>query len=352
MKQTMKANRLFVTGFLLLSAVCVLQAQNNSMTLYVGKAGTMISEITENDANSVKNLTINGNMNAIDFRHLRDGFENLEVLDLSNTDIKIYTGKQGTQWDKMTIYAPNCIPSFAFTTFVDGNAIGKKALKKVVLSEKIKTIEDWSFWGCDALKVIQIKKRTAPTLQTNSINDRKTAIFVPLGTRDEYRLKKNWDGMVIIEGEPLELDVQLGGTKSLKEEIQMLGVQPKDIHFLTIKGVLTSDDLKLITDYMHNLVQLDIAETSCLTLPDFAFTQKKYMLSVKLPVGLTSIGQRVFSGCGQLSGDLMIPEGVTSIGYGAFMGCDKLDKVVITGSKLTAVGEQLFGDSAKQLTYK
>ena len=52
--------------------------------------------MTEEEANSVTHLTLTGKLNAEDFRHLRDEFDNLKVLDISNAEIKMYSGKAGT----------------------------------------------------------------------------------------------------------------------------------------------------------------------------------------------------------------------------------------------------------------
>ncbi len=68
-----------------------------SKTYYVSKPGTLISMMTEEEeANSVTHLTLTGKLNAEDFRHLRDEFDNLKVLDISNAEIKMYSGKPGT----------------------------------------------------------------------------------------------------------------------------------------------------------------------------------------------------------------------------------------------------------------
>lgn len=347
----MGRKQLIIIGMTLLANVFGATAQVQK-ALYIDKAGTMISKITEDEANSVTHLTIVGKINAIDFVSLRDGFPKLEILDISNVDIKMYTGKGGTHADKYYLYPPNCIPDYAFCRLENGELHGKQTLKKVVLSEKIKNIEEGAFFGCANLQICQINKKTAPNLLENALSDTITAIFIPLGTRDEYRLKKRWENFAFIEGEPVEVKLQISTQSSLKAEIQTAGLQPQNINFLTIEGKLDADDLKLMTDYMPNLVSVDISNTTATALPDFVFAQKKYMLRMKLPKGLKSIGQRAFSGCGRLSGTIILPPEVTSVDYGAFMGCENLKGVVVTGSKLTAVGDNLFGDSNGRLYYR
>ena len=59
-------------------------------TYYVPKAGTLTELIKENEANEITYLTLQGKLNAIDFRYLRDGFSKLTVLDISNASISMY----------------------------------------------------------------------------------------------------------------------------------------------------------------------------------------------------------------------------------------------------------------------
>ena len=183
--------------------------------------------------------------------------------------------------------------------------------------------------------------------------DSITAIFVPLGSSDGYKIKDNWKSFAFIEGEPQEATLQVGAMSSLESEIQKAGLQPKDINFLTIEGKLDNNDFKLIRDYMPNLVAVDIAKTNATSIPDFTFSQKKYLLRIKLPHGLKVIGQRVFSNCGRLCGTVELPASVTAIEFGAFMGCDNLRHVVATGDKITTLGDNLFGDGVEnKLIYK
>ena len=114
--------------------------------------------MTEEEANSVTHLTLTGKLNAEDFRHLRDEFANLKVLDISNAEIKMYSGKAGTYPNgKFYIYMPNFIPAYAFSNVVGGVTKGKATLEKVILSEKTKNIEDAAF------KAVSYTHLTLPT---------------------------------------------------------------------------------------------------------------------------------------------------------------------------------------------
>ena len=246
------------------------------------------------------------------------------------------------------------VPAYAFCQQTsDSTFTGKATLQKIILSEKIKNIEDAAFKGCENLKICQLRKKTAPNLLPAALADSITAIFVPLGSSDSYRGKKHWDTFAVIEGEPVEAFVQVGLMGSLASELVAAGLQPKDVNFLTVEGKLDEADFTVIRDYMPNLVAVDLSKSNTTVIPEYTFTQKKYLLRIQLPKGLKSIGQRAFSGCGRLCGTLELPAGVTAIEYGAFMGCDNLRYVVATGNKITTLGDSLFGeDGRNKLIYK
>ena len=324
-----------------------------SKTYYVAKPGTLVELMTEAEANQITHLTLQGKLNATDFRHLRDEFKSLELLDISNASISMYAGKNGTYSGHFYIYPANSIPAYDFCKPVNVSTfIGKESLTRAILSDKTKNIEDAAFKNCNNLKICQIRKKTAPNLMAEALADSVTAIFVPLGSSDAYRNKKKWETFAFIEGEPLGVTVQIGLMGSLASELLRGGIQPKDVNFLTVEGKLDEADFVLIRDYMPNLVSIDMSQSNATAIPDYTFTQKKYLLSAVLPRGLKSIGQRAFSGCGRLCGTLTLPSGVTAIEYGAFIGCDNLRYVMATGNKITTLGDNLFGEGKGKIIYK
>ncbi|WP_302993698.1 leucine-rich repeat domain-containing protein [Bacteroides clarus] len=319
----------------------------------VAKPGTLVEMLTEDEANEITHLVLQGKLNAIDFRHLRDEFKKLQILDISNASISMYAGKNGTHPDRFYIYPANCIPSYAFCKQLsDSTFIGKTSLTQVILSDKTKNIEDGAFKGCTNLKICRIRKKTPPNLLPEALVDSVTAIFVPLGSSDSYRRGKRWETFAFIEGEPVGATVQIATMGSLASELIRAGIQPKDVNFLTVEGKMDEADFTLIRNYMPNLVSVDLSKCNATVIPDYTFTQKKYLLNITLPHALKSIGQRAFSGCGRLCGTLELPPGVTAIEYGAFMGCDNLRYVLATGDKITTLGDNLFGNGKDKLTYK
>lgn len=72
------------------------------------------------------------------------------------------------------------------------------------------------------------------------------------------------------------------------------------------------------------------------------FSGCKKLKTIRLPAGITSIGDYTFYECGSLS-EIELPEGLEKIGENAFDECKKLKKIVIPES-VTEIGEFAFSD--------
>lgn len=329
-------------------------AQRKIKTFYVPKAGTFNRMISKAEADTLPNLCLQGKINVTDLRFVRDNMPRLRFLDLSHAEIRFYAGKNGTCEGRFRMYQTNNIPPYAFCKQVNDTTFqGMPALSHVILSEYTKCIEENAFRGCNRLTVCEIRRKEAPQLQPGALTDSLTAVFVPQGSSDSYRQKTEWERFAVIEGKPRFTTIRIIGKSSLSAELMRKALQPADIHFLRIKGKLNEEDFKLIRDYMPNLTMVDLSDCTAEVIPDYTFAQKRFLLKIRLPKGLKVIGQRAFSGCTRLCGTLELPASVTAIEFGAFMDCGNLRHVIVTGSSLTTLGENLFGEQGNdRLLYR
>lgn len=338
--QSRKTKILFVT--LMMALVYITTLAQPCKQIYIAEAGTLRSYLTEQEAHELKGLILTGNINALDFKVLRDEFDQLERLDLTNVTIRMYTGKSGTYLDnKFYVYPKNCIPAYALND--------KQTLKKVTLSPDIRNLEDGAFKGCMNLKICQIRKKKAPNLLPDALHPDSTAIFIPAGSKDEYRQDERWLPYNLIEGEPLEVSVHITEPGTLIDEIKKQGTHAYQIAFLTVSGKLDRADFDYIRTELPQLVSIDLSECNTNIIPAFSFNQKKYLMWVKLPRQLTAIGDRAFSGCIQLNGEIRLPATLQEIEYGAFIGCPKLKKIIFEGAKPEKIGENIVESDSKTI---
>ena len=339
---------LFIFLLLTLCAAAYSYAQK-SKVVYVAKAGTLAEMLTVEESNEIVHLRLQGKLNAEDFRLLRDEFKQLRMLDMSETSISLYAGKNGP-WNGFHLYTANSVPPFAFCRQENDSTFrGKGTLRRVILPPGLKEIGKAAFKGCENLIICQIRSKKAPRIEPEALTDSLTAVFIPKGCRDAYQSREDWKAFAVIEGEPAGASLQISRMGSLASELLQKGKRPNDINFLRVEGKLDEADFALMRDYMPNLAMIDMQNCNTTAIPDYTFTQKKYLLKVVLPKGLKAIGQRTFSGCTRLCGTLVLPPTVTAIEFGAFMGCDNLRHVIATGNSLTTLGDKLFGDSENKL---
>lgn len=341
---------------LLFLPIGTINAQSDQTYIYkVEKAGQLQAEMTRSEAHSIRNLTLSGNLNARDFQLMRDSMDCLAILDLKDVSIKGMTGRGGTSPGGFNLYTPRTIPEYAFCKkddTKDAPLQGKRSLREVWLPENLTTIDRYAFYGCRNLRLLVCTRKEAPNLFPDALNDSLTVVFVPVGCRDTYKNKDRWGGFNILEGTPIRISIEVSTPGTLSDEILRLGHQPSEINYLTVSGTLDNNDLKIIRDFMPKLVSIDLTRTTLTRIPDYTFSQKKFLTEVLFPPTLQSIGERAFSGCIRLGQDLILPPELNSIGEGAFLDCHRLQRVLVTGNKLSVIGKDLFRNDQNKLIYR
>lgn len=134
---------------------------------------------------------------------------------------------------------------------------------------------------------------------------------------------------------------------------------------VTISGYINSTDVGYMRQLIaeHNLQSIDLTsakvigggqayyqnyKTSINNLGPYAFDSFKKLISMRLPLRITSIADRAF----RFSGLRMIevPDAVTSIGLEAFGGCEQLSTVII-GKKVASLAQGVFYNSPVRDVY-
>lgn len=316
--------------------------KHTSQNILVNKVGTLISIIPPEEAKEVKELKISGTLNATDFMAMRTYFTNLEVLDIEDVFIRNYVGKNGPSSSRVQTYMNNVLPSYSFTEVTDYTVSGMDKLRKVTLPTGLKSIGKFAFANCPNLEVVVITSPTPPSLGVNALSAQRTAIFVKTGTKDSFVHHKDWEDFAIMEDRPVQVQVHLEKGDQLDQILLKKGVQPNRINYLKLSGSIEEDELKLIRDYMPNLVKVCLADTDLTVITDYTFSHKVNLLSIELPKKLEVIGFRAFDNCSRLGPILTLPASVTTIMEAAFNDCKQLESVVITG-KVESLSKKAFG---------
>ena len=252
MKQIIKRGSFLTLMFLLLGCLSLYAADNDlitrQITITLEKAGTLPDRIASSKKYKITNLKIIGEINGTDLRMIREmaggnytgnsTAGKLSVLDLSEAKIvkggdyyysynDIYNNNYYyTSNDVIGSYAFSycsgltsltlpagitSIGSYAFSgcsgltsltlpagiTWIDSYAfLNCSGLTSLTLPAGITWIGERAFYGCSGLTSIYVYAEKVPEIGSNAFerfDAKKCTLYVPMGTRDDYRLSEFGD---------------------------------------------------------------------------------------------------------------------------------------------------------------
>jgi hypothetical protein len=319
-----KVLSLFIfTLFILISTAQV------SKTIDVPTAGTLSTLLTSTELSTVTNLTVTGNIDARDVKCMRDNMPKLAVLDISNVNIKEYSGTDGTYYDTSIItYPANEMPQNSFSTPLTSPKI---SLKTITLPTTVISIGSNAFRSCSGL--------TGSLTLPNSISTIGSFAFTGCS---------GLSGSLIIPN----------SVNSLQEGAFYNCSSLNDV---TIGNGLNS--ISMLAFYNCSSLKSVSFSNTVTTIGGSAFTQCTSLASIIIPNSISSISTSAFSSCSSLTtfvlesnnpyfsvidgmmlnknktvlllypagklGSLKIPNTVTSINKGALSSCRNLTEISI-----------------------
>jgi hypothetical protein len=262
-------------------------------TIHIETAGSLNTVLTPAELNTVTRLTITGNIDARDFKTMRDSMPMLAEIDFSSVTIAGYTGAQGTESAASITYPANTIPNYAFKN--PSASVGKTSLTNVILPTTITSVGRAAFLYCNGLSDVEIPSSVL-TIGRSSFN----------------------------------------GCKKLKEVTFQTNPQLTTVGYLSFA-------------YCDSLVSFEIP--SGVTIIDYgAFYLCDTLTNFNLPESLQSIGSYAFYSCKEIT-DFNIPATTTSIGQGAFIGVRGMVTVDENNPNYSSLNGVLYDKAKTQLFY-
>ncbi len=334
-----------------------------SESFYVASAGTLSTLLTDTQKSTITNLSLSGNIDARDFKTMRDDMPLLAVLNLEEVNIMAY---DGNATDGGAFYPANEIPSSAFDTSPSKTSltsitfpasitsIGESAFSgcsgltgSLIIPNSVTTIADWAFSGCSSISGVLTLPEGLTIIGNNPFAGciGLTAFSVPEANASFSSL----DG-VLFNKTKTTLIQCLGsktGTFSIPNSVTSIG-QYAFYNCSELSGSLTIPNS--VTIIGENAFYGCSGFTGSLTISN-SVTAIEYQVfygcigftgSLNIPNSVTAIGSRSFEGCSGFIGSLTIPNSVTSIGVRAFYGCGGFTGSLTIPNSVTSIGNSAF----------
>lgn len=300
----MKTNLLIITA--LLFSVCGFAQK--SKTIEMTSAGNIISMFSQNELDSVNNLTIIGQINYQDLKYLDNQMDRLDTLNLLHAEIVEYV-QHISAWENKYFYAN----SIHASTFYQN-----QTLKRVILPANLLRIEEFAFYNC-------------PHLNSVVLSATVTQIY-----KSAF---ENCTSLLQIDPEiPDKLDVL--GSKILHNSAWLAA---KEMGAVYIKDVLYAWKGEMASD-----TELTLKDSIRLVL-DSAFQGVQNLIALTIPATTGNLGNGAFANCLNLKSIKF--QGPVQMGTGVFTGCNNIQNLNVNSTIqfLTKLQEQEILTKVQQL---
>jgi len=293
---------LFVLSFTILSGQV-------SKTINLSNAGTLSAGLTSEELNSVTNLTITGNIDARDFKTMRDLMLVLAEIDLSGTTILGYEGLEGTSKSGNTIYPSNTVPENAFES--------KPTLKNIILPNSTEEISLRAFLYCR-----QLLSATLPS-SLLKINDQAfgwcnglISILLP-----ESLTYIGYNAFATTNLTEINIPQAVGYIGDVVffqcRKLLSINVSALNEKYSSVDGVLFNKDQTILIAYPGGKTALDYTFPSSVKKIAVRSFEGSKLSKINLPDGILDVGFEAFTNMYGLK-EISIPSSISKIEAGAF----------------------------------
>ena len=333
---------LWMTGLFLLLTTLGAAAQNSGTT----------GPLNWNYDTGTKTLTITGtgampdfaNADAQPWKDVRNEIEKVKI-EAGVKSVGAYAFRNSAALTSVTLPAGvqtigeaafNDCAALTSVTLPEGlTTIGKyafsgcAALTSITLPGSVTAIGEQAFGNCTALTDITVGWATPLDIQANvfhpSVTLQNIKLHVPAGRTKAYRGKDVWKEFKQITDGTIT-NSPLGATQTWWE-------YDAATRTLTVSGTGAMPDFNSFDDQpwkdVREKIKTVVIETGVTSIGNKAFTGCEVLTSVTLPEsGLETIGEKAFMGCEKLS-SITIPKSVTTIKEQAFYSCYALGGVTV-----------------------
>ena len=289
-----------------ISASRVLEYFNGVIVnISAGELSNVLSGISLTNINALK---VTGTLNETDFKYIRENLTDLEVLDLSGTNMTVF-------------------PNRALAFYNGENT----TLKEVILPEGLISIEEAAFANCTALEKLNVPSTVNTLGRWILENTKVTSFTIPQGVTEIPASCFYGSAITTINIPP---SVKTIGNWAFQDAKLTEVVIPSSVTSIGKWAFGCEND--------NPTLQSVIIEANITEIPVCCFYLQTKLTSLSLPEGITAIGDDAFCGCKISS--LTLPSSLKTIGARAFSN-NGITQLTIP-NKVESIGNAAFAHNS------
>lgn len=289
-----------------ISASRVLEYFNGVIVnISAGELSNVLSGISLTNINALK---VTGTLNETDFKYIRENLTDLEVLDLSGTNMTVF-------------------PNRALAFYNGENT----TLKEVILPEGLISIEEAAFANCTALEKLNVPSTVNTLGRWILENTKVTSFTIPQGVTEIPASCFYGSAITTIS---IPTSVKTIGNWAFQDAKLTEVVIPSSVTSIGKWAFGCEND--------NPTLQSVIIEANITEIPECCFYLQTKLTSLSLPEGITAIGNDAFCGCKISS--LTLPSSLKTIGARAFSN-NGITQLTIP-NKVESIGNAAFAHNS------
>lgn len=309
-----------------------------SKTINVPTAGTLDNLLTPTEKRTVTDLTVTGNLDARDFRILRDSLTNLTALNLSTVTVASYSGSGGTGFNSTT-YPANEIPENAFYNSGEEPGTFISKLTSIILPSTVTSLGSMAFTFCSSLTSISVSSLVT---QIGHI------AFVGCGAKINVDpANPNYssvDGVLFDKAKTtlIQCPFSITGSYDIPSSVNAIAMYGfcfcDKLTSVNIPSTVESIEIYAFTS-CSGMVNIDSNNKNYTSLDGVLFNKSASKLiqcgtsktgSYSIPSSVDSISDNAFYNCSLMT-SVSIPSSIVSIADFAFYNCSGLTSITVNG---------------------
>lgn len=242
------------------------------------------------------------------------------------------------------------IPESSVLTEIGSNAFHQTDLDEFVLPASLTTIGDHIVSSVKESGIKLTMQASVPPVLSSALGSNIYSVRVPQGASEAYRTAKYWKDFVIVEGDGVNLSINVDVPGTLGDKILAQTENLADVNRLTVTGTLNEEDIYSIKNRLPNLLEIDLAGVNMPVMNSELFINRTVLEKIILPKNLKEISAHALESCVSLE-NIHFPDSLRKIGINALYNCKKIKEIIVPEGVSVIENSAFYGCSGLEVLH-